>query len=202
MEHTKALAILDALSGGIDPVSGESFPADSPYQHPDVVRALFHAIRLLGGDVASAASPSTAAEATASAPDNAGPAATKAPRATPGNTGKPWSTDEDDRLVAAFDTGTAPPDLARIHGRSKFAIEVRLARFERVPLPQGTRFPPRAAKAADATTSPQQAGESNTSPLQADESNTSPLQAGDAAVLRYQVVRHRTPQHSATGALQ
>ena len=195
MEHTKALAILDALSGGIDPVSGESFPADSPYQHPDVVRALFHAIRLLGGDAASAASPPTAAEATASAPDNAGPAATKPPRATPGNTGKPWSADEDDRLVAAFDAGTAPPDLAKIHGRSRFAIEVRLARFERVPLPQGTRFPPRAAKAAEA-------GEFNTSPLQAGEFNTSPLQAGDAAVLRYQVGRHRTPQHSTTGALQ
>ncbi len=196
MEHTKALAILDALSGGIDPISGESFPADSPYQHPDVVRALFHAIRLLGGDSASAAAPSTVTDATVPAPDNAGPAATKAPRATPGNTGKPWSADEDDRLVAAFDAGTAPPELAKFHGRSRFAIEVRLARFERVPLPQGTRFPPRAAKAA----------ETDTSPLQAGESNTSPLQAGDAAALHYHVARHRTPQrtpqHSATGALQ
>lgn len=189
MEHTKALAILDALSGGIDPISGESFPADSPYQHPDVVRALFHAIRLLGGDAASTTTP---AADTTTAPGNSGPVATKAPRATPGNTGKPWSTDEDDRLAAAFDAGTTSADLALIHGRSKFAIEVRLARFERLPLPQGTRFPPRAAKAAETDPSPRQAGELN----------TAPLQAGDAAALRYQVARHRTPRHSATGALQ
>ena len=181
MEHTKALAILDALSGGIDPISGEAFPADSPYQHPDVVRALFHAVRLLGNGSTALTAPEPAAAAPA--PDDTGPAATRPARTTPGNTGKPWSTDEDERLVAAFDAGTAPPDLARIHGRSKFAIEVRLARFERLPLPQGTRFPPRAARSA--------------------EPEASPRQAGDAATLHYRVARHETPRpHTATGVLQ
>lgn len=178
MEHTQALAILDALAGGVDPISGESFPADSPYQHPDVVRALFHAVRLLSGDNTTAGA--TAADTAAPPAADAKPA-----RTSPGNTGKPWSADEDDRLVAAFDAGTAPPDLARLHGRSKFAVEVRLARFERLPLPQGTRFPPRSTRPA--------------------ESDTAPLHADDAATLHYRVTPRpgsSTRQHPATSALQ
>lgn len=191
MEHTKALAILDALSGGIDPISGEAFPADSPYQHPDIVRALFHAVRLLGGDSAVTAAP--AAVADAGTTDSASQPQAKPARTTPGNTGKPWSTDEDERLVAAFDAGTALPDLARLHGRSRFAIEVRLARFERLPLPQGTRFPPRARQTAEADTSTRQAGESG----------TSPRHAADAATLHYRADRRGTPRpHAATGVLQ
>ena len=38
MDHEKALSILQALSGGTDPFTGEPFPAASIYQHPEVVR--------------------------------------------------------------------------------------------------------------------------------------------------------------------
>ena len=40
MERQAAMQLLNTLAQGIDPHSGESFPADSPYQHPDTVRAL------------------------------------------------------------------------------------------------------------------------------------------------------------------
>ena len=39
MERQAAMQLLNTLAQGIDPHSGESFPADSPYQHPDTVRA-------------------------------------------------------------------------------------------------------------------------------------------------------------------
>ena len=48
MEREHTLRILNALAGGIHPATGEKFAADSPYQHPDIVRALFEAARRRG----------------------------------------------------------------------------------------------------------------------------------------------------------
>ena len=120
MDHEKALSILQVLSNGTDPLSGQPFPAASPYQHPDVVRALYQAVRAL--EAAVTAQKRQAARATAA-----------------GNSGKPWAKDEDERLVAAFDAGQSIDDLAVAHGRSRLAIEARLARFGKVPMPAGVR---------------------------------------------------------------
>ena len=45
MQKEQALRILNALANGVHPATGEKFAADSPYQHPDTVRALFEAMR-------------------------------------------------------------------------------------------------------------------------------------------------------------
>ncbi|ELS9256580.1 hypothetical protein R6H74_004618 [Vibrio parahaemolyticus] len=45
MEQEKAYSIIDALANGIDPNTGECFPEDSPYNNPDVIRALFFVLR-------------------------------------------------------------------------------------------------------------------------------------------------------------
>src|SRR5687767_2221480 len=45
MEKEQTLRILNALANGVHPATGEKFAADSPYQHPDTVRALFEAMR-------------------------------------------------------------------------------------------------------------------------------------------------------------
>ncbi|HET7158119.1 MAG TPA: hypothetical protein VFI62_03930, partial [Burkholderiales bacterium] len=47
MEQQHAARILHALANGIHPATGEVFAADSPYQHPDTVRALFEAMRVM-----------------------------------------------------------------------------------------------------------------------------------------------------------
>ncbi len=119
MDPEQALAILQALSNGTDPFTGGPLPASSPYQHPDVVRALFQAVRAL--ESAAAAQKRQAA------------------RAPAGNAGKPWPKEEDERLVAAFDAGRSIDELAAAHGRSPLAIEARLAKFGKVPLPAGVR---------------------------------------------------------------
>ena len=49
MEAGKALEIIRALADGIDPHTGEVYPADSPYQSPEITRALFAAISALDG---------------------------------------------------------------------------------------------------------------------------------------------------------
>lgn len=47
MEFEKAKEIITSLANGIDPVTGEVFPKDSPYNHPEIIRALFFIINEL-----------------------------------------------------------------------------------------------------------------------------------------------------------
>jgi hypothetical protein len=180
MDHDKALRILKHLSDGNDPETGKPFPPDSAYQRPDVVRALFHAVRELESTPASEAKPASEGASVSSRsssgkpgrplPSNAGkPAeggavpASEARRCDPGagslpesavssrsssgkparplpsNAGKPWSKEEDEGLVAGFEAGQTIAALAADHGRSRIAIEARLARFGKVPMPAGVR---------------------------------------------------------------
>src|SRR5258706_15407953 len=99
MEKQIALKIIQQLANGIDPHSGEVFPADSAYQQPDTIRALFVALRELEGQPVSK------------------PRATVKEKA-PSNAGKPWSGDEDQTLISAFDAGKQIPELATQHQRS------------------------------------------------------------------------------------
>ena len=48
MEQRQAPRIPNAFANGVHPATGEAFAADSPYQHPDTVRALFEAVRCFG----------------------------------------------------------------------------------------------------------------------------------------------------------
>jgi len=132
METAKTIEILKALAEGIDPGTGEHYPAGSPYQHPDTVRALFAAIRGLEN----------------SAPP---PVKTDAPqKPAPENAGRPWSQEEDSRLGQAYDSGKSVEELALVHKRSKWAIESRLARMGKIPEPP-SRFPARNATGNTAT---------------------------------------------------
>ena len=120
MEKQAALKIIQQLANGIDPHSGEVFRADSPYQHPDTVRALFIAVRALEEQPA----PRQRAAGNENAPQNAG---------------KPWSADEDQALASAFDAGKPIPELAAQHQRSRFAIETRLAKLGKIEPPANMR---------------------------------------------------------------
>lgn len=121
MEAVAAQKILQQLANGVDPHTGEVFRADSPYQHPDTVRALFAAVRALEVSPVPAKQRPTGNE--------------KAPQ----NAGKPWSADEDQALAAAFDAGKQIPELADQHQRSRFSIEVRLAKLGKIAPPANMR---------------------------------------------------------------
>lgn len=47
MELTKTIQIIHALADGMNPQTGEVFPDNSPYQHPETIRALFAALSTL-----------------------------------------------------------------------------------------------------------------------------------------------------------
>jgi len=113
MEREQTLKILSALANGVHPVTGEIFAADSPYQHPDTVRALFEALRVL----------------------DERPKGTAAERRTsemPANTFVRWTPEEEDRLAAAFDAGKSSAELAKLHNRSRAAVEARLLKLGKI----------------------------------------------------------------------
>ena len=126
MEKAAAVKIIQQLADGTDPHTGKSFGADSPYQHPDTVRALFVALRALDAPVT--------ATPVAGKPRGAAPAEN-----APSNSGKPWSDDEDQALAAAFDAGKKILELATAHQRSRFAIEARLAKLGKIEPPANLR---------------------------------------------------------------
>jgi hypothetical protein len=122
MELQQARAILQTLAQGIHPVTGVLMDADSPYNEPSVIRALFavdHA--LASGEAAPASAP---------VPRRAGPA----------NQGKPWSGEDDAKLDAAFSAGADLKPLADELGRTAFALEARLVKLGRLPARSGMRF--------------------------------------------------------------
>jgi len=88
------------------------------------VRALFVALRALDAPAAAPAAGKQRAAAAESAPSNSG---------------KPWSDDEDKALAAAFDAGKQILELATAHQRSRFAIEVRLAKLGKIEQPANMR---------------------------------------------------------------
>lgn len=118
MDRLQTLTILNALANGIHPATGQQFSADSPYQHPDTVRALFSAVRALEGTT-----------------DEAKPARAQAgprPASGPANLGSRWTPEEEQRLAAAFDAGKRVSELATLHGRSVAAIEARLLKLGKI----------------------------------------------------------------------
>jgi hypothetical protein len=114
MTPEEAKQIIDVLAAGVDPATGEVLPEDNALNSPHVIRALFIASKALERIVAK--------------PARSGAAAT-------GKAGKPWSEDEDQRLLVSFDAGTPVSALALAHERSSGAITSRLVRLGRLQLP-------------------------------------------------------------------
>lgn len=104
MDKSQAITIVEALANGTDPLTGEVFPPDSPYQQVEVVRALFMATEALRKIKDKNAPPVKGLE----------------------NKGKPWSEDEDDKLKDAFLEGSSIEKLAKIHLRTEGSIRSRL----------------------------------------------------------------------------
>ena len=112
MNKSEGIKILKQLADGIDPYTGELLPEYSPYQHPQTVRALFHAVaaleRIKENDLRGSKDPA--------------------------NAGKPWERSEDDQLIADFDSGMSIEELAQKHQRTIRAIEARLSKLGKITI--------------------------------------------------------------------
>lgn len=99
-DNNRHLEMLQALTAGTDPVTGEIFPADSPYNQPQITSALFFAINQLEA------------------------------LAEKGNQGLAWSEEEDELLAERFGNGTKITHLAKLYSRTYRAIKARLIKLE------------------------------------------------------------------------
>jgi hypothetical protein len=112
METDRAIEILKLLSEGIDPFTGEIFPQESPYQHPDTVRALVRAIEALERMQRRQVWQET----------------------LPEKAGKPWTKDEEDQLIKSYDGGKSIKAIAEEHKRKEGAIRSRLLKLGKISL--------------------------------------------------------------------
>jgi hypothetical protein len=110
MDSAQALAVVRSLANGVDPESGEIFPAESAYQRPQIVRALYEAANALERIDRFDRRRSQ----------------------MPPKTGEPWTEDEDRKLLAAFDAGRALQELAASHERTMGAVRARLLKYGRI----------------------------------------------------------------------
>ena len=125
MHLESALPIVKALADGVNPVTGEQYPGQSPYAEPRALRALFAAVDLMQREVERE----------------------KRRERLPANFGKPWSEGEDKAIALAFDAGATIPDMARKHARTQGSIRLRLEKLGKLPPSGEARFenPPIAA---------------------------------------------------------
>ncbi len=99
-----AIRILSSLSIGIDPSSGQAYPADSPYNHPDVIRALFTALDFLKKEQDGIRTPAANLH---------------------GPSGR-WTPKLDEDLRERYLAGAALPELMTALGRGRGALISRL----------------------------------------------------------------------------
>jgi hypothetical protein len=110
MEVSKALGIVRALADGTDPYTGEVYPAESPYQNAETVRALF-----------------TAIDAVEEADRRR-----KRKRSLPERAGKPWDDEEDSVLIKRFEEDVSVKKIAVEHRRTEGAIRSRLEKLGKI----------------------------------------------------------------------
>ena len=110
MNQTQALEVVRSLANGVDPDTGEVFAAESPYQRPQTVRALFVAAQALEQRAR----------------------AERRRETLPAKTGAPWTEDEDRTLLAGFDAGRAIAELALEHQRTQHGVRSRLLKYGRL----------------------------------------------------------------------
>jgi hypothetical protein len=93
------MEVIEALANGIDPISGEVFPVDSPYQQLEITRVLFNVLNELK----------------------------KANQAS--NQGGKWTELDDQKLKVDFNMGLKISELAKTNKRSNGAIRSRLIKL-------------------------------------------------------------------------
>lgn len=110
METKDVIKIIQSLADGVNPFNGEKFPENSPYQNPQLVRALYKSVEALeylkireGKKIV-----------------------------LPKNAGNPWAEIEDKALINKFDAGKSFDELANEHQRTVGAIKSRLVKLGKI----------------------------------------------------------------------
>ena len=114
MEFTQAKNLVNALANGTNPVTGEILPAESPYNEPTVIRALFTVLNSPGGR-GTKQSPQEKMEENLAA-------------GRPRNAGLAWTDELRAEVAEKFQGGMTLQELAGYFERTSGAILSELAR--------------------------------------------------------------------------
>jgi hypothetical protein len=107
MQLDRAKEIIQALADGVDPYTGEPFPANGPYQRADTVRALYTMLEAAESDTKPK----------------------KPTDPTKPHAGGKWTPEEEQRLRDAFTANKPIAEVAAEHGRTPGAITSRLLKL-------------------------------------------------------------------------
>ncbi len=107
MDATQAKAVLEALLVGADPETGEVLAKDAVVNSVLVRNALLAATHALESETRR----------------------DERARQLPGHAGRPWASDEDERLSQSFLRGASLDELTKSHQRTRGAIKSRLQRL-------------------------------------------------------------------------
>ena len=110
MQIHAALPIVQALADGVNPVTGETYPDQSPYAEPRTLRALYSAVDLMQKEIERE----------------------KRRERLPANFGKPWTAEEDQAAIGEFDSGLTLAEMARRHLRTQSSIRLRLEKLGKI----------------------------------------------------------------------
>lgn len=112
MNRPEVVDVLSALASGVNPVSGEVFEEESPYNHPKVIRSLFGALEILQNPK--------------------GHRSRKSQEEINREEGRPlrfntrWSEQEDEELIRQIEKGMLTNEIAEQLQRTRGAIHSRL----------------------------------------------------------------------------
>lgn len=113
----KYISLIDALANGVNPVTGEELPEHSPYNSPEVIRALFHALETMKGPQIK--KPKTKLKIEEKQTENIS-------NGFPKNAGLPWTNEQRQELTDQFSSGKSISQLAEFHERTSGAITSEL----------------------------------------------------------------------------
>ncbi len=118
MDQQQAKEMLETLANGVNPVTGEVLPPEDSCSQAEVVWALHTAIAAL------------------TKPE-------KPVKAPPKNAGAAWRDDEVQQLLQEHEAGMTATQIGKLHGRSRGAIQSKLASLGLMDDPYFMRRPKR-----------------------------------------------------------
>lgn len=128
MEIREANGIVSALANGVDPITGEVLADESPYNDPNVIRALFTVLKSSGG--------LKPAKKTLEQRQKENVAVGR-----PRNAGLPWTEELKEELAERFENGASPGELARHFERTRGAILSELEKQGLIEQPTADSIP-------------------------------------------------------------
>ncbi len=128
MDAVRAKKVLEALANGVHPMTGEVFPVNSPYNHPEVIRALFFAVRNIPISKPKKAPEDRRRE--------------NIQNGRPANSGLPWDDESRQYVASAYRSGVTVGVMASKLLRSTGSIVAELQRQELITREEAMRLQP------------------------------------------------------------